>query len=59
MAQEHADAETSAQLLDAFKVLAGDKVGLSFFLSSNHKPHSRTSLPMICAATLPLSLPSM
>ena len=26
MAREHADAETSAQLLDAFKVLAGDKV---------------------------------
>ena len=26
MAEEHADAETGAQLLDAFKVLAGDKV---------------------------------
>ena len=26
MAEEQADAETSAQLLEAFKVLAGDKV---------------------------------
>ena len=28
MADEHADAETSAQLFDAFKVIAGDKVEL-------------------------------
>ena len=36
MADEHADAETSAQLFDAFKVIAGDKVRMRIPTAPKH-----------------------